>query len=115
MAAAAVKRFTLIFYAPPTSVQACKAAIFAAGAGRYPGPGNYTECCWSTVGTGQFRPGAEANPHIGSAGGALEETPEVRVETLCVGEDVVKGVVEALKKAHPYEEPAYHVIKLEDY
>lgn len=29
--------------------------------------------------------------------GALEETPEVRVETLCVGEDVVKGAVAALK------------------
>ncbi|KAI1144524.1 GTP cyclohydrolase 1 type 2/Nif3 [Hypoxylon sp. FL0543] len=114
MASAAVKSFTLIFYAPPAAVQACKAAIFAAGAGRYPGPGNYTECCWSTAGTGQFRPGDAANPHIGTAG-ALEETPEVRVETLCVGEDTVKGAVAALKKAHPYEEPAYHVIKLENY
>ncbi|KAI0841760.1 GTP cyclohydrolase 1 type 2/Nif3 [Hypoxylon sp. FL0890] len=114
MASAAVKSFTLIFYAPPSAVQACKAAIFAAGAGRYPGPGNYTECCWSTTGTGQFRPGDAANPHIGTVG-ALEETPEVRVETLCVGEDTVKGAVAALKKAHPYEEPAYHVIKLENY
>ncbi|KAI1212275.1 GTP cyclohydrolase 1 type 2/Nif3 [Annulohypoxylon truncatum] len=114
MASAAVKSFTLIFYAPPSAVQACKAAIFAAGAGRYPGPGNYTECCWSTTGTGQFRPGDAANPHIGSVG-ALEETPEVRVETLCVGEDVVKGAVAALKGAHPYEEPAYHVLKLENY
>ncbi|KAI1094651.1 GTP cyclohydrolase 1 type 2/Nif3 [Rostrohypoxylon terebratum] len=114
MASAAAKSFTLIFYAPPSAVQACKAAIFAAGAGRYPGPGNYTECCWSTSGTGQFRPGDAANPHIGKVG-ALEETPEVRVETLCVGEDVVKGAVAALKRAHPYEEPAYHVIKLENY
>ncbi|KAL7626909.1 hypothetical protein AAE478_003683 [Parahypoxylon ruwenzoriense] len=113
-AAAAAKHFSLIFYAPPGAVQACKAAVFGAGAGRYPGPGNYTECCWSAAGTGQFRPGDAANPHIGTPG-ALEETPEVRVETLCVGEDVVKGAVEALKGAHPYEEPAYHVIKLEDY
>ncbi|KAI1384628.1 uncharacterized protein F4822DRAFT_368511 [Hypoxylon trugodes] len=115
MASAVVKSFTLIFYAPPSAVQACKKAIFAAGAGQYPGPGNYTECCWQTSGTGQFRPGAAANPHIGTAGGELEETPEVRVETLVVGEDVVKSVVTALKGAHPYEEPAYHVIKLEDY
>ena len=42
------------------------------------------------------RPGDAANPHIGKVG-ALEETPEVRVETLCVGEDVVKGAVAALK------------------
>jgi len=41
--ASAVARYTLIFYAPPAAVQACKAAIFKAGAGRYPGPGNYTE------------------------------------------------------------------------
>lgn len=101
MATTAVKKFTLIFYAPPSAVAACKAAVFAAGAGRYPGPGNYTECAWTAVGTGQFRPGATANPHIGTAdsgdGGKLEETPEVRVETLCVGEDVARGAVAALK------------------
>ncbi|KAI2626623.1 GTP cyclohydrolase 1 type 2/Nif3 [Hypoxylon sp. NC1633] len=113
-ATAAVKRFTLVFYAPPAAAAACKAAVFAAGAGRYPGAGNYTECCWSTEGTGQFRPGVGANPHIGAVG-ALECLPEVRVETLCVGEDVVRRAVGALKGAHPYEEPAYHVIKLEDY
>lgn len=95
--AAALTRFTLTFYAPPTAVAACKAAIFAAGAGRYPGHGGYTECCWSTTGMGQFRPGDAANPHIGSVG-ALEETPEVRVETLCVGEGVARQAVEALKK-----------------
>lgn len=48
------------------------------------------------MGTGQFRPGDAANPHIGKVG-ALEETPEVRVETLCVGEDVAKQAVAALK------------------
>ncbi|KAK6952906.1 hypothetical protein Daesc_005203 [Daldinia eschscholtzii] len=112
--AAALQRFTLIFYAPTSAVAACKSAIFSAGAGRYPGRGNYTECSWQTLGTGQFRPGDAANPHIGSVG-ALEEVPEVRVETLCVGEDVVKRAVKALKGAHPYEEPAYHVIKLENY
>ena len=96
MASTAVARFSLIFYAPPSAVLACKTAIFKAGAGRYPGPGNYTECCWSTMGTGQFRPGDAANPHIGRIG-ALEETPEVRVETLCVGEDVARQAVAALK------------------
>ncbi|KAG8415393.1 hypothetical protein J3458_009243 [Metarhizium acridum] len=110
---ASIARYSLIFYAPPAAVEACKAAIFKARAGRYPGPGNYTECCWSATGTGQFRPGNTANPHIGKVG-ALEQTPEVRVETLCVGLDVAKSAVAALKEAHPYEEPAYQVIKLED-
>ena len=39
---------------------ACKSAIFAAGAGRYPGPGGYTECAFTTKGIGQFRPGDAA-------------------------------------------------------
>ena len=74
----------------------CKAAIFAAGAGRFPSPGNYTECCWVAMGTGQFRPGDTANPHIGSVG-ALEEVQEARVETLGTGEHIARRAVEALK------------------
>lgn len=49
------------------------------------------------MGTGQFRPGDTANPHIGSAG-ALEQVQEARVETLCVGEDIARKAVQALKR-----------------
>lgn len=94
-------KYSLVFYVPPAAAPACKSAIFAAGAGCYPGPGNYTEVCWATMGTGQFRPGDAANPHIGRVG-ELEEVPELRVETLVVGEDVVKRVVEALKAYVPW-------------
>ncbi|OAA59323.1 DNA-binding HORMA [Cordyceps fumosorosea ARSEF 2679] len=96
MASSVAPRFSFVFHAPAAAVEACKAAIFKAGAGRYPGPGSYTECCWSAHGTGQFRPGATANPNIGSVG-ALEHVDEVRVETLCVGEDVARRAVAALK------------------
>ena len=92
----AAARFKLVFFVPSSALTACKAAIFAAGAGRYPGPGKYTECCWTTMGTGQFRPGDTANPHIGSVG-ALEEVQEARVEALCHGEEVARKAVEALK------------------
>ncbi|CAI4215038.1 unnamed protein product [Parascedosporium putredinis] len=107
-------RFTLVFYVPMAAVEACKTAIFAAGAGKYPGQGEYTECCFTSHGMGQFRPGDAANPHIGQVG-ALEKVEEARVETLCVGEDVARKAVEALKKAHPYEEPAYAVFRMEDF
>jgi hypothetical protein len=90
-------KFKLVFRVPVPNLDAVKTAVFATGAGRHPGPGNYTECAWQTLGTGQFRPGATANPHIGTIG-ALEQVEEVRVETLCVGEDVVRKAVEALKK-----------------
>jgi hypothetical protein len=88
--------FKLVFLVPPAALAACKAAVFAAGAGRYPGPGNYTECCWTTMGTGQFRPGDTADPHIGSVG-VLEEVQEVRVETICLDETVARKAVAALK------------------
>ncbi|KAK0742059.1 GTP cyclohydrolase 1 type 2/Nif3 [Apiosordaria backusii] len=110
----AAARFKLIFYVPPTHLQICKDAIFAAGAGRYPGPGNYTECCWTTLGIGQFNPGEGANPHTGEIG-ALTQKEEARVETLCVSEDVVRSAVTALKSVHPYEEPAYEVFKMENF
>jgi len=92
----ATARFHLIFYAPLFALESCKTAIFAAGAGRYPGSGKYTECCWTVVGTGQFRPGDTASPHLGKPG-ALETVEEARVETLCVGEDVTRRAVKALK------------------
>src|ERR1700753_4421554 len=91
-----VTRFKLVFFVPPLALAACKSAIFAAGAGRYPGAGNYTECCWTAMGTGQFRPGDSANPHIGGIG-KLEEVEEARVETICVGDDIVRKAVDALK------------------
>ncbi|POS72656.1 hypothetical protein DHEL01_v208950 [Diaporthe helianthi] len=92
--ATSVTRYKLIFHAPLAAVAACKQAIFAAGAGRYP---NYSECSFTVVGTGQFRPGDAANPHIGKAG-ALEEVQEAMVETLCVGEETTRKAVEALKR-----------------
>ena len=41
-------------------------------------------------------PGDKANPNIGSVG-KLEEVQEFRVETLCLGEDITRKAVEALK------------------
>ena len=92
-----VARFKLVFFVPPSALTACKSAIFAVGAGRYPGLGNYTECCWTVLGTGQFRPGESAKPNIGKVG-ELEQVQEARVETLCLSEDVVRKAVEALKR-----------------
>jgi hypothetical protein len=93
------ERFKLIVRVPNEgdSLQKVKDAIFAAGAGRYPGPGGYTECCWWNTGVGQFRPGAGANPALGKVG-ELELVGEIWLETLCVGRDVAKKAVEALKK-----------------
>lgn len=90
-------RYKLVFFVPPQNLSEIKTAIFAAGAGRYPGPGGYTECCFTTPGVGQFRPGDAANPHIGEVG-KIEEVGEVKCETLCVGRETTRAAVEALKK-----------------
>lgn len=97
MATAAATRFKLVFRVPASHLETCKTAVFAVGAGRYPGSGNYTQCCFTVMGTGQFRPGDTATPHIGIPG-AVEQVQEASVETLCVGEDVARKAVEALKK-----------------
>ena len=94
---ATAARFKLVFFVPEPAVNICKAAIFSAGAGHYPGPGGYTECCWTTLGTGQFRPGNGAKPNIGSLG-VLEKVKEARVETLCLDKETAQKAVEALKK-----------------
>jgi hypothetical protein len=95
-AVSAAARFKLVFFVLPSALVACKSAIFAADAGRYPSPGNNTERCWTAMATDLFRPGDTANPHIGSVG-VLEEVQEARVETLCHGKDVARKAVEALK------------------
>ena len=105
-------QYTLVFYVPHSSLQACKEVIFTAGAGAYPG-GKYTNACFQSPGKGQFIPNAGAIPHIGTVGRA-EEVEELRVETLCIGRGVVEKSVAELKKAHPYEEVAYQVYRLED-
>ena len=92
----------LCVYIPESHLEAVKQALFEAGAGRI---GNYQECCWQILGTGQFRPNERANPYLGSAG-QCESVAEYRVEMVCDSERAGQ-VLTALRKAHPYEEPAY--------
>lgn len=60
------QRYKLVFYSPLLPLEDIKAAIFATGAGTYPG-GKYTHVSFDSMGTGQFLPVAEkgANPAIG--------------------------------------------------
>lgn len=102
--------YQLAFYVPATHVEQVKKAVFAAGGGRI---GNYEHCAWQVLGQGQFRPTAGANPHIGQVG-SVETLDEYRVE-LVVRDELIGGVVAALRRAHPYEEPAYSVMRLESY
>ncbi|PYH43148.1 uncharacterized protein BP01DRAFT_358905, partial [Aspergillus saccharolyticus JOP 1030-1] len=105
-------RYKLIFFVPHSHLDVCKDAVFATGAGTYPG-GKYSKCCFQTPGTGQFLPGEGANPAIGSVGD-VEHVEEMKVEIMCVGRTIMLQAVEALVKAHPYEQVAYEVYKMEN-
>ena len=100
--------YKLCVYVPAAHLDVVKVALFAAGAGRI---GDYDSCCWQVAGQGQFRPLTGAAPFIG-AHGQIETVEEYKVELVCE-DDVIVAAVAALKQAHPYEEPAYQVWKLE--
>ncbi|CAG7926194.1 unnamed protein product [Penicillium olsonii] len=105
-------RYKLVFFVPTENAEPCKEAIFAAGAGSFPG-GKYTRVCFETVGTGQFLPSAGADPAVGAVG-VLERCEELRIEIMCLGRTVMLNAVEALVAAHPYEQVAYEVYKMEN-
>lgn len=99
--------YKLTVFIPDTHLDVVKNALFNAGAGQI---GKYSHCCWQVLGRGQFMPLAGNNAFIGETN-QLESVSEWRVEMVVV-EANIQAVIKALKMAHPYETPAYDVIKL---
>jgi len=99
--------YKLTVYIPETHVEAVKTALFAAGAGRY---ANYDRCAWQVLGQGQFRPLQGSKPFLGTPG-QIACVPEYRVEMI-VQDASIPAVLKALKAAHPYEEPAYDLVRM---
>ena len=97
----------LVVFVPREALDAVRDALFAAGAGRI---GNYEHCSWYTEGTGTFLGGEGSSPNVGRAG-REERVAELRLETLFPAEKQA-DVVAALRRAHPYEEPAFDVYEL---
>lgn len=100
--------YKVIVYIPEHHKQAVLESMFAAGAGSI---GDYSHCSFQLHGTGTFLPEADSSPFIGTQG-KLEHVDEVRAETI-VPRSQLNKVVQAMKKAHPYEEPAYDIYRLE--
>ena len=101
--------YKFCFFVPVAFAEKVKSAVFLTGAGKI---GAYDSCCWETLGTGQFRPGSASRPFKGQKG-RVEKVEELKVELVC-SDEVIYEAVQAMKTAHPYEEPAYDVIRLED-
>ena len=98
----------LVVFVPQSHAQAVFEAIMQAGAGVI---GNYSHCSFWLSGSGTFRASVGASPSIGQVG-QLERVQEVRIEVL-LKENILPGVIQAMIKAHPYEEAAYDIYPLE--
>lgn len=103
------KLYKLAVYVPNTHVQIIRDVLGKNNAGFI---GNYSHCTLNTAGIGTFKPEEGTNPYTGTIG-KIEETHEVKVETV-VPKSILNKVIKEMIKAHPYEEVAYDVYELQN-
>lgn len=104
-----INRVKIFVTVPLEDVEKVRTAVCKAGGGVI---GNYSFCTSSTKSVGTFLPNEKASPYIGKSGN-LEYVEEEKVEFVC-DVDKVKKVLKALRKVHPYEEPAVDIVPLID-
>jgi dinuclear metal center YbgI/SA1388 family protein len=96
-------------YVPIEAAEKVRNALFSAGAGHI---GHYEECSFQIEGQGTFKPGVGANPSLGSYG--VRHTEQEICLTVILPDFLKNSVLQAMKSAHPYEEVAYQVTRLEN-
>lgn len=99
----------LITYCPNNKAEEVRNAIFAAGGGVI---GGYDQCSFNSQGIGTFRAGKNTRPYVGNRG-KIHYEEEERIETI-IPAHIENQVVSALVQAHPYEEVAYDLYRLEN-
>ncbi|WP_235001596.1 Nif3-like dinuclear metal center hexameric protein [Halobacillus sp. Marseille-P3879] len=97
----------LAVYVPHTHTEQVRNAISEAGAGHI---GDYSHCTYQVNGEGTFKPLEGSDPYIGNTG-ELEKVEEKRIETI-LSKSILPQVLDAMIKAHPYEEAAYDLYPL---
>ena len=99
----------LAVFVPKAHVEQVKTALFSAGAGEI---GKYKHCSFSSEGLGTFMATEGTSPHVGDIGKTHTE-PEFKLEVV-FPKHIQSNVINALLQAHPYEEVAYDIYKLEN-
>ena len=97
----------LVVFVPVSDAEKVRNALFEAGGGTI---GKYSECSFSAIGTGTFRPGEGTDPHIGEIG-KREILDEEKIEII-FPVYLKDKMVDAMLKIHPYEEVAYDLLQL---
>ena len=95
-------------HTPESHVEAVRQAMSEAGAGEI---GDYGSCTFNVRGEGTFRAKPGADPYVGQIG-ELHREPETRT-TAIAPKYRANAIVAAMRKIHPYEEPAYDITSLE--
>jgi dinuclear metal center YbgI/SA1388 family protein len=101
----------LVVFVPEGDIEKVADAIFNAGAGKIGQRAKYEKCSFRTRGFGTFQGDADSNPAVGRAG-HYEHVPEIRLETI-LPKSAAGDVIDALRRVHPYEEPAFDLLKME--
>ncbi len=99
----------LFTFVPYTHAEKLREALWAAGAGHI---GNYSECSFNSGGKGTFKGGANTDPFVGQRG-ELHTEEEVKIEVVFPSW-LQTQVISALIASHPYEEPAYDIVVLDN-
>jgi dinuclear metal center YbgI/SA1388 family protein len=99
----------LVTFIPKENAGDVLNALHKAGAGNI---GEYKNCSFQVEGNGYFMPTEKAKPHIGVSG-ELGRVDEVRAEIIFPSHQS-KAILNALREAHPYEEVAYYISRLEN-
>ena len=94
---------------PQNEATAVRSALHEAGAGQI---GEYKDCAFESTGRGSFLPTEKANPSIGKKG-QPELVEEIKIEVI-FPMHLKNKILNAMKKAHPYEEVAYYLHQLEN-
>lgn len=101
------KLYSLAFYTPAAAVEKVRSAIFDCGAGHI---GNYSHCSFNSQGQGTFMAQPGSHPYVGEIE-QLHTENEVKTE-VTVPDYLLSQSIQALIAAHPYEEPVWNVLPL---
>ena len=99
----------LVTFVPVAEAEKVRSALFEAGAGHI---GHYDSCSFNLAGTGSFKGNEETNPYVGEKN-KLHFEEEIRIETI-FPRHIQQNVIQALLKAHPYEEVAYDIYPVDN-
>ena len=99
----------LAVFVPTSHSVKVSQALFSSGAGNI---GNYKNCIFSSFGEGSFLPVSGATPFKGQEG-IIEKVKEEKLEVI-FPDYLLSEIIQSMNSAHPYEEVAYDIFKLQN-